>query len=446
MKLTVDVLSEGDQEFLDALFDVWQRKRPRNVLRSNYYEGRNRLRDLGIAIPPQLKSLDTVLGWPQKAVSALAVRSKFEAVVSDVSDDPFNINSVLRANSFDIELSQGIVSAYKHSCSFLSLSAGGRGEPEYVIIPRSAEWSSALWNKRRRRIEAALFIVDIDSFGNVSEFVMYLPGRVVSCLRDGNGWAVEEQKYSLDMPLVVPLVHDPQLDRPFGSSRISRPVMAITNAAMRTIARTETHAEFYAYPQRWAMGVPEEAFDMGKWESIMGSMLMMTNDQEGKRPEVGQFAQTSMQPHTDMLRELAARFAGETDLPLSTLGIVHDNPASAEAIYAASEPLVVKAEYQNKVFGRAILQLSQMMVMLREGWDTPSSELTSLDTVWKNPAQPSIVSASDAVLKQVSAMPWLAESPVILEKLNYSAGDITRLERDKKRAESGNILDRLLND
>jgi hypothetical protein len=35
-----------------------------------------------------------------------------------------------------------------------------------------------------------------------------------------------------------------------------------------------------------------------------------------------------------MLRQLAAQFAGETGVPLNSLGVVQDNPSSAEAIYA----------------------------------------------------------------------------------------------------------------
>ena len=50
-----------------------------------------------------------------------------------------------------------------------------------------------------------------------------------------------------------------------------------------------------------------------------------------------------MQPHIDYMRSLAARFSGETNVPLSELGMVTDNPASAEAVYAAKESMIVDA-------------------------------------------------------------------------------------------------------
>lgn len=43
-------------------------------------------------------------------------------------------------------------------------------------------------------------------------------------------------------------------------------------------------------------------------------------------------------------RNLAAQFAGATCVPISELGVVHDNPSSAEAIYAAKEALVVEVD------------------------------------------------------------------------------------------------------
>lgn len=60
-------------------------------------------------------------------------------------------------------------------------------------------------------------------------------------------------------------------------------------------------------------------------------------------PQFGQLTQGSMQPHIDYMRSLAVRFSGETNVSLSELGVVSDNPSSAEAIYAAKEALVAAA-------------------------------------------------------------------------------------------------------
>ena len=81
--------------------------------------------------------------------------------------------------------------------------------------------------------------------------------------------------------------------------------------------------------------------------------------------------------------------------------------------------------------------------MLRDGLDEAPDGIRTLATRWGDPAHPSIVSQSDAIVKQVAAMPWLASSPVILEELGYSSSQIARLMSDKRRAEASGLLERL---
>ena len=67
-------LSHAEGDLLAKLVKVYAEKRPRNVLRSVYYEGKQPFRDFGIAIPPQIvNQFENVLGWPAKGVNALKI-------------------------------------------------------------------------------------------------------------------------------------------------------------------------------------------------------------------------------------------------------------------------------------------------------------------------------------------------------------------------------------
>jgi hypothetical protein len=66
------------QSLISRLLAIWYGKLGRNRVRRRYYDGKNRLKDFGISTPPQLLDVETVVGWPQKAVDALAVRSRFD--------------------------------------------------------------------------------------------------------------------------------------------------------------------------------------------------------------------------------------------------------------------------------------------------------------------------------------------------------------------------------
>jgi hypothetical protein len=241
--------------------------------------------------------------------------------------------------------------------------------------------------------------------------------------------------------LVEPLTYDPQLDRPFGRSRITRAVMDITDRAARTVMRTEISAEFYASPQRYVLGADESAWaDVDKWKAVMGRFLTLTKDEDGDTPSVGQFPQATMQPHFDMLRLLATQFAGETGVPVSSLGVVADNPSSAEAIYAAKEDLIVEAQASNRVLGASLARVAQRAVMLRDGLTAPTDDLRRLQTRWADPAFTSPVSAGDALVKLSAVFPWLGESEVALEMAGFTAPQIVRLLSDKRRAGSADVL------
>lgn len=437
----VPSMDGADLDLLRTLLDRWASKVRRNQLRMTYYDGKNRLRDLGISIPPQLKAVETVVGWPAKAVDALAHRIVFDGfVLPGDQEDPYGLSAAFQENEMGMELPQAITSSLIHAVAFMSVTHGDveAGQPEILVQARSGMYGTGLWDRSARAMRAALSVADVDDQGIPTEMVMYLPDRVAHVTRSRPGrWSAVWRRNPVGRVLVEPLVYRPDLDRPFGRSRISRPIMSITDEGVRTVLRTEVSAEFYTAPQRYVLGLEDDAFgpDGPGWQSILGRMFTVGRDENNDVPVVGEWRQQSMQPHNDHLRMIAARFAGESSLPLGSLGIVQDNPDSAEAIYAAKEDLVIEASDAGISYGARLVRVAQNIVMLRDGLDAPPAELRWLQANWQNPATPSVVSAADAVVKQVAAVPWLAESPLVLKKMGYSQPEIVQLLADKRRAE-----------
>ena len=54
------------------------------------------------------------------------------------------------------------------------------------------------------------------------------------------------------------------------------------------------------------------------------------------------------------------------------------------------------------------------------------------------------MSSGDAVAKIVPAIPYLADTTWILEQLGMDESDIVRVLADKRKAEAGSMLDRVL--
>ena len=451
--VAVQKFDEADADTLRGLVKQWESKQRRNLIRQGYADGKNRLRDLGISLPPQLRAVETVVGWPAKSVDLLAQRIRFDGFVMPGDEqDPYDVQSILTVNRFDVELPQAIRSSLTMSPAMVATVQGDvqSGEPEVLMSFRSALFATGIWDRRRRELASALSIASVNEDGIPNEMVLYLPDRVGVIERQAGRYVVVWRRNPLGRVPVEPLVYHPDLDRPFGRSRISRAVMSITDSAVRTVLRTEVSAEFYAAPQRYVLGADEAAFQdpdgnpVPAWQAVLGRMLAMGRDEDGNVPTVGQFAQQSMQPHTEMLRSLASQFAGETGIPVSSLGVIQDNPSSAEAIHAAREDLIVEAESAAPVYGASLTRAMQNAVMLRDGLSAVPDDLARVQAKWKKADRPSIVSASDAIVKQVSAIPWLAETEVVLEELGYDQATITRLLSDKRRSQSSAFASMIL--
>lgn len=439
-------LSESEASVISFMSDQLAAKRHRNAIRQTYYDQKTFLKDLGISIPPQLRRIESVLGWPGKTVDVLSDRIRFERFVAPgEDDDPHGLNAIVEDNDFRTEFSQATSSALTQSCAFVTATHGDMGEPDVLWLSKSASQATGVWDRRKRGLSAGLSVLGNDSDGLPEQMAAYFPDKIVYFEAQANGRIkVEVVPNSTGRVLMVPFPVSPNLHRPFGRSRITRAVMSLTDSGIRTIVRSEVGAEFFASPQRYALGAAEEAFDGNKWSALVSRLLTVSRDEEGEVPQVGQFSQASMQPHTDQLRQWASLLASESSIPLDELGFPSDNPSSDSAIESQRDPLRSKADSIVSGFQGALKKLATTSVMLRDNTSTVPDDMGDVSAWFAPTVRVSESAAADAVLKQVQVMPWLAESPVILEKLGYSTEAIRRLLSDKRRAEGPSILDRAL--
>lgn len=439
-----DNLLEEDAAVVSELVKLWGRKRERNILRDRYYLGHVPIKDLGIAIPPEVaKKLRTRVDWPRKAVLSLANRSVFDGFTSSDEEVKKELSRVVEANDMRSLYRRNLVGELKYCCGFWTVTEGDNGAPVVSAYPATA--ACALWDDALKEIRAGLVVVESKSRSGTEEreptFIeVYTSEAVISLRRKfRSGWDAEYIPHSMGRPLMEPMPFEPTLERPFGHSRVTRTVMSLTDDAIRQRARMEVAAEAAALPQMWLIGTAAKITnDSNKYDASMGAINEITKDRDGDSPTVWQSTQLSMQPHTEYFRLLAQQFSSATNVPLAELGVTTDNPSSAEAIYAAKEPLIVDAQNLNKSNETALRNVALMCLAVIRGTDFAEqrdADMT-ISVHWPDPAYPSVGSMSDAVLKMVTAIPSLAESEVILERLTFSSEEIGRIQDDRKTAQA----------
>lgn len=441
-------LTQEDSKTILQLIKVWQDKLPRNELRHRYYTMHQKAESLGIAIPPKLEKLEQVCGWPAKTVDILANRSQFDGFVSEDDEISSALSTIVSLN----KLKRGYRKACKNQlelcCAFITCTDGGGNKPIIRTYPAMA--ASAIWNQATNAIKAGLVIVDhteINGQSHPSWIDVFTEDSVITCKLQGNRWIADYHPHSMGRCLMEAMPYEADDGRPFGKSRINRAVMNITDNAMRSSLRAELSGEFFTSPQKYLLGTKSDAFEgedaPTMWEAYIGNIFTISKDSDGDTPQFGQLPQGSMQPHQDYMRGLAARFSGETNVPLHTLGVISDNPSSAEAIYAAKEELIIDAQNLNADNGEALRDIAYMALAIKRGTDyeTECTNGYGVQARFRNPAMPSLVSRADSAVKIASAAPWFAESNVFLEELGFTDDVIQRLEKERRQYQADRLLE-----
>lgn len=436
-------LIDDYQIIVDKLIYKLQAKSARNKLKYRYYDGKNKLKDFGISTPPTLRDVETVVGWPQKAVDTLAVRSRFDGFSATSDDVQSQLNAIAERSRLSVKYRQAVQGELIHSCCFATVKLDGAGRARIDIY--DAEHATAVWDDAAGRIAYGLTIEDTDQNGNVTAFDVLFPDCVIHAFEKSSSrfdWYAELHGMGLT-PMGV-FAYRPTLRRPFGVSRISRSVMSITDSAVRVALGGDISFQFAVSPQKYLLNVDKNPFEqMTKWEAYIGSIFSASNNDPDRVPQFGQLSQASMQQTVDYMRLLAARFAAETNIPLAQLGVSADsNPSSAEALYAATEPLIIEAEDLNDG-ARATLKDLACMALAAEldiAYDELTDEYRDFSASMRNPAMPSIVSQADAMIKVASVVPGFAGTDVFFEQLGFSEDIRRQAKQQIKEANSQQLL------
>ena len=391
----------SDNEFrgMQYLKNGLSGKRLRVNLRYKYYEMKNVARDFGISTPPDLKYWMGVLGWCGRAVDALADRLTFQRFENDV----FDFNGIYAANNQDVLIDSAILGALISSCDFIYITADDSGFPLMRVIDgRSA---TGIIDPTTNMLKEGYAVIEYDDHDMPLIEAYFVPGRTDIYEKGQFSYSVSNVA---PYPLLVPVIYRPDAVRPFGHSRISRACMSIVDSAVRTVKRSEIAAEFYSYPQKYILGMDSSAEQMDKWRASMSSLLRIDKDEDGDKPQVGQFQTAAQTPHTEQLREFAGLFAGETGLTLDDLGFPSQNPSSSEAIKAAHETLRLTARKAQRTFGTGLLNAGYLAACVRDDYPYLRRQVSNTRLQWAPIFEPDITALSgvgDAVQKIQTSFP-----------------------------------------
>ena len=444
-----DGIEQDEVCMIRRLWDVWSDRRQNNYRRILYRSGEQIAANLGLAFKNAsdiASKIRPVCGWPAKAVEELADLSRIDYVTfpDDGADDDLlrawedNDIDALYSMAADSQLTEGIV--------HWVVSAGdeSEGEPPVIVNVYSALSSASVWDRRHKRIAYGMVVNDVDQNGLPIEFTLHTQDEALVLKNVGGTWYSARAEHGMGRCLMEPMPYRPTLDKPLGKSRITRAVMSITDNAVREVMRSEIASEVYTVPKRAILGLKASQLPSDPktyWNAI--DALPLT--EAGTLPNYVQLNPPGMNDHILYMRQLAAQFAGETRIPLSSLGVVSDNPSSAEAIYAAKEGLIIEAENMNRSNSKAMRNVARLMMATAKGvaFDALPDNLARVRPHWVKPDREAQPTRVDSVVKLSSAIEGFGQTKEALRMSGFDEGEVERIVSEMGRNQGLSVLDSL---
>lgn len=454
-KLTIPGLTDSQNDILNTNLERLLDRRRRNWRRSCLYDGKHALsmvQQSGV-IPPQYYQLGIALGWCGKAVDALTRRTQLQQFVWPGGDTAsVGLDDMVRDNFLISEIGQALSDSALHGIAFLINTQGVDDEPKSLIHVKDALCATGTWNSRRRVLDDALSVTSWDEEDDrkPTGMVLYLPNLTISLTNVDGRWQAVPSEHHWGVP-VEPLVYKPRTSRKYGQSRLTQPIMGLQMQAIRELVRLEAHMDVYSLPELFLLGADMSAFknadgsQKAMWQVVLGRVKGLEDNPEKPdqlaRPDVKQFPAASPQPHGDALDILSRAFAREASLPDSAVALRGtSNPTSADSYDASQYELIAEAEGAMSDWDTPIRRSLARGLAIWNGFSEIPNQWWSITPKWLGAKFESRAAKADAGVKQISAVPWLAETEVGLEILGLEPEQIQRALAEKRRVAGRQVI------
>ena len=407
----LDAAAKGE---LEALLDIHRSVDARNRLLREHYEGDARPAPLGICALPDTVRPEARNTWARKAVTSVSERCVLEgfAFEGDYRDE--GLAETVRRNRTVQAFNRATPGMLTDGCMFATVGKSG-GLP--IVRFHTAQTAAGDWDDAGQCLRGGYVIARTERTPwsprtPVPTLVnLHLPDRTVAVFRRGpSEWAAESMPHKMGRPMMEAFAYRPTGAKPLGETRISGEVRWLADEANRIMEDMAVAAELFAAPQKFLLGRSEKQFkkmSKNKMPAYMGLMLLATESENGGTPTYGQLPATQPTAYVEILALLAKMYSASTGVPLSSLGIVTDNPASAEAIAAAREDIITAAEDLRESCECSLREVA-IMAMAVGGSVRPdelSAEQLTVAASFGDPAKPSTAAQADASVKLAGAVP-----------------------------------------
>ncbi len=398
-------LSPSEIQTIDRLRQQWESQGKADELNLRYYLGRQRVEQLGMAIPQSMRRFLVVANWPRVVVDTMRSRQRMRSMML-AGEDTVNpqLLAARRATNLDAHLAMFETDVLVYGRGFLSCGSNEAATGSPLVRAESPRQMVAEVDIRTETMLAAARFYGTDERTNVTptNVTLYLPEVTVWVARGGDGrWVeVDRDPHGLGRVPIVMHLNRRRSGEWAGESEMSD-IIPITDAAARSLTNMQFAQESHGIPRMWMTGVAKGDFvdasgkPIPQFEAYFNAIHTLTKAES----KVGQLEASDLKNFETALNVYGSQASIVTGFPSRYFGHFTANPPNEASMKADEAQLVSRVEDQTTQLGVTLGWLGGLMWRFMTG-DWLDGNAVTVD--WFDASTPTVAQREDALMKRRS--------------------------------------------
>jgi hypothetical protein len=399
-------LTPSEVEQIDLLRLEHSRYQFEDELLLRYYKGRQRVEQLGMAIPPAMRKFLVITNWCRTVVDTINERQQVRSL-SVAGDDTANarLRAIWDANNLNAHVAMFNRDRMIYGRSYLSVGANEKNTQLPLVRAESPREMVALVDHRREVVTSAARFYGYNERTRLgpTNVTLYQPNQTVWVARgeDDRWYEIDRDVHNLGVVPVVMHLNRRMSGAWIGESQMTD-VIPLVDSAARSLTNLQFAQEAHGIPRMYMTGVAQGDFvdtdgkPIPQFEAYFDAIHTITNPQ-GK---VGQLDAADLKNFETALNIYGSQASVATGFPLRKFGISSVNPPTEGSIRAEETDLVNSVEAQNLEVGVTLGWTGALMLRFATGTEV---EGNLVQTDWFDPSTPTVSQREDALAKRHAA-------------------------------------------
>lgn len=365
-----------------------------------YYQGRQRVEQLGMAIPSSMRRFLVLTDWARVVVDTKAERQQVRSLVlpGEETADP-RLRAIADASNLDAHVQMFNRDRMVYGRAFLSVGTNEDDPSLPLIRVESPREMAALIDVRREVVTAAARFYGVDEHGfGPTNVTLYLPDQTVWVEKNHGRWyEVDRDVHRLGAVPVIMHLNRRMSSAMTGSSEIV-PLVPIIDAAARSLTNLQFAQEAHGIPRMWMTGVARGDFldaegkPIPQFEAYFDAIHTLTN----KDAKVGQLTAADLKNFDTAMGMYRAEMVTATGFPSWYFGDTTIQPPTEGSVVGSESRLITSVQHDNAAVGVTLGWVGALTLRFATGeWVVGNR----VKVEWHNPGTPTVAQRMDAVVK-----------------------------------------------